>query len=101
MKTEKIVVTTPTGKEVEMINELEYFNWYTKGYRVLPENYNPHSNESRMMSSRVHLPMPGDFNNWAYYLTKEEIVYKELSDEDKIFIMEQQYEQYTSLWGSK
>jgi hypothetical protein len=82
MKTEKIVVTTPTGKEVEMLNEQEYFNKYTKG-------------------SRVSNPMPNDYNNWTLFLLKDKTIYETLSVEDKIFIMEQQYEQYTSLWGSK
>ena len=82
MKTEKIVVTTPTGKEVEMLNEQEYFNKCTQG-------------------SRVSNPMPNDYNNWTYFLLKDTTIYDTLSVEDKVYIMEQQYEQYTSLWGEK
>lgn len=78
-KNTKIVVTTPTGKEVEMLNEQEYFNKYTHG-------------------SRVSNPMPNDYNNWAFFLLKDTSIYETLGVEDKIFIMEQQYEQYTSLW---
>lgn len=79
MKTEKIVVTTPTGKEVEMLNEQEYFDEYSQG-------------------SRVSNPMPHDYNNWAFFLLKDKTIYETLSMEDKIFIMGQQYKQYTSLW---
>lgn len=82
MKTEKIIVTTPTGKEIEMLNEQEYFNKYTQG-------------------SRVSNPMTNDYNNWTHFLLKDKTVYDTLSIEDKIYIMEQQYEQYTSLWGKE
>jgi len=78
MKTDKIIITLPSGKEVEILSEKEYFEKHTSG-------------------SRVSLPMPGDFNNWASYLLKDYTHYKDLSLEDKIFIMRQQYEQY-SMW---
>lgn len=80
MNSGKLMITTPSGKTVEMLSELEYFDKYTKG-------------------SRVSNPMPGDYNNWAFFLLKDTSIYEELSDDDKIFIMEQQYEQYSSLWS--
>jgi hypothetical protein len=82
MKTDKVIVKTPSGKEVEMLNEQEYFEKYTKG-------------------SRVSLPMPHDYNNWTFFLLKDNSIYDTLSEEDKKFIMNQQYEQYTTLWGKE
>ena len=101
MKNDKVVVTTPSGKEVEMLTEQEYYNKYTTGYAVLPENYDPSSKESLMMSSRINLPMPHDYNNWTFFLLKDTSIYDTLSEEDRKFIMVQQYEQYTSIWEPK
>lgn len=80
MKEEKIILTTPSGKKIEMLNEQEYFDKYSKG-------------------SRGSLPLPGDYNNWAYFLLKDRTIFDTLTIEDKTFIMDQQYEQYKSLWS--
>jgi hypothetical protein len=44
MKIDKIIITTPAGKKVEMLSEQEYFNLITE-------------------NSRISLPMPHDYNN--------------------------------------
>lgn len=79
MKTDKIVITTPSGKIIEMLNEQEYFDKCT-------------------LSSSMSTPIPNDYNNWARLLIKDDSIYETLTVDDKIFIMRQQYLQYTTLW---
>jgi hypothetical protein len=71
-------ITLPSNKEVEILDEQEYVEKY-------------------MNNSRISLPTPNDYENWSLFLLKDGLLLESLNDEDKIFIMNQQYNLY-SVW---
>lgn len=77
-----IPVTLPSGMQVEMISLAKYFREYTG-------------------RSRATLPLSHNHNGWAQFLLHNKSVLGQLTDEDKEFLNEQQYERYPELWGAQ
>ncbi len=75
---DNIKLTTPTGKIVYILSEEKYIS----AYRNTP---------------RPGLPQPNDYNNWSYFLLSDKSIYTTLTEEDRVYIFEQQYKQY-SVW---
>ncbi len=68
------MVTVPSGLEVEMLPEREYMGKY--------------------QGSVMSRPMPHDIGGWARFVLNDRSVFDSLTNEDKQFLHDQQFEVY-------
>lgn len=71
------MVTVPSGLEVEMLHELDYVRKY--------------------QGSVMARPTPNHIAGWAMFVLKDSSIFDKLTDEDKLFLHDQQFEVY-SVW---
>jgi hypothetical protein len=72
-------VTVPSGLEVEMLPEKYYMRRY--------------------QGSVMNRPTPNNIGGWAMFVLKDRSVFEKLTDEDKEFLHDQQFEVYR-VWNS-
>lgn len=75
---EGILVTLPSGLQARMLHERDYVRKY--------------------QSSVMARPTPNNISGWAYFVLKDTEVFDQLTDEDKLFLHDQQFEVY-KVWG--
>jgi len=73
------IVTVPSGLEVEMLHESDYIHKYQR--------------------SAVARPTPNNIGGWAMFVLKDRSAFEKLTEEDKEFLSDQQYEVY-KVWGN-
>lgn len=74
-KTRGPMVTVPSGLEVEMLPEVFYVRKYQEG-------------------GSMSKPTPNNIGGWAMFVLKDRSVFDSLTDEDKLFLHDQQFEVY-------